>query len=168
MNSTSPSSVPSPMNVSTPASALPSPSPVVAINSTTVPSPSSVTPAAVPSSSSVPPTPSPLAIPSPSVPSSAVVPSSSTPSVPSSNFPAISPSSVQAGSPFADDILLFLLVALLASVCLRWGCRTRTNKAAQQYNRIDDPFDVETELVGVKKQYIQEIPEPELPEENTV
>tara|TARA_B110000208_G_scaffold144270_1_gene174010 strand:+ start:291 stop:557 length:267 start_codon:yes stop_codon:yes gene_type:complete len=88
--------------------------------------------------------------------------------VPSSNFPAISPSSVQAGSPFADDILLFLLVALLASVCLRWGCRTRTNKAAQQYNRIDDPFDVETELVGVKKQYVPEMPEPELPEENTV
>jgi hypothetical protein len=87
--------------------------------------------------------------------------------VPSSNFPAISPSSVQAGSPFADDILLFFLVALLVSVCLRWVCRTRTKKNAQ-YNRIDDPFDVETELVGVKKQYIQEIPEPELPEENTV
>jgi hypothetical protein len=87
--------------------------------------------------------------------------------VPSSNFPAISPSSVQAGSPFADDILLFLLVALLVSVCLRWGCRTRTNKAAQQYNRIDDPFDVETELVGVKTQST-EIPKPELPEENTV
>ena len=153
------------MNVSTPASALPSPSPVVAINSTTVPSPSSVVAinfTTVPSSA-VEPSPS-----TPSVPSPAVVPSSSTPSVPSSNFPAISPSSVQAGSPFADDILLFLLVALLASVCLRWGCRTRTNKAAQQYNRIDDPFDVETELVGVKKQYIQEIPEPELPEENTV
>ena len=150
MNSTSPSPVA--INSTT----VPSPSPV-AINSTTVPSPSSV-----PSS-----TPSPLAIPSPSVPSSAVEPSPSTPSVPSSNFPAISPSSVQAGSPFADDILLFLLVALLVSVCLRWVCRTRTNKAAQ-YNRIDDPFDVETELVGVKKQYIQEIPEPELPEENTV
>ena len=148
------------MNVSTPASALPSPSSVVAINSTTVPSPvapSPVTPAAVPSSSSVEPTPSPLVLPSPST----------TPSVPSSNFPAISPSSVQAGSPFADDILLFFLVALLISVCLRWVCRTRTNKAAQQYNRIDDPFDVETELVGVKTQ-IPEIPEPELPEENTV
>ena len=153
------------MNVSTPASALPSPSPVVAINSTTVPSPSSVVAinfTTVPSSA-VEPSPS-----TPSVPSPAVVPSSSTPSVPSSNFPAISPSSVQAGSPFADDILLFLLVALLASVCLRWGCRTRTNKAAQQYNRIDDPFDVETELVGVKKQYVPEMPEPELPEENTV
>ena len=87
--------------------------------------------------------------------------------MPSSNFPAISPSSVQAGSPFADDILLFLLVALLASVCLRWGCRTRTIKA-QQYNRIDDPFDVETELIGVKTQNIPEIAEPELPEENTV
>jgi len=103
----------------------------------------------------------------PSVPSSAVEPSPSTPSVPSSNFPAISPSSVQAGSPFADDILLFLLVALLVSVCLRWVCRTRTKKNAQ-YNRIDDPFDVETELIGVKTQYIPEIPEPELPEENTV
>ena len=169
MNSTSPSSVPSPMNVSTPASALPSPSPVVAINSTTVPSPSSVvainfttvpSPAVVPSVS----TPSPVW---PSVPSSAVEPSPSTPSVPSSNFPAISPSSVQAGSPFADDILLFLLVALLVSVCLRWVCRTRTKKNAQ-YNRIDDPFDVETELIGVKTQYIPEIPEPELPEENTV
>ena len=154
MNSTSPSPVA--INSTT----VPSPSPV-AINSTTVPSPvapSPVTPAAVPSSSVVLPSPSST----PSVPSS-----STTPSVPSSNFPAISPSSVQAGSPFADDILLFLLVALLVSVCLRWVCRTRTNKAAQ-YNRIDDPFDVETELVGVKKQYIQEIPEPELPEENTV
>ena len=145
-----------------------SPSPV-AIGATTVPSPSSVTPAAVPSPSSV----TPAAVPSssvvlPSPSSTPSVPSSSTtPSVPSSNFPAISPSSVQAGSPFADDILLFLLVALLVSVCLRWVCRTRTKKNAQ-YNRIDDPFDVETELVGVKKQYIQEIPEPELPEENTV
>jgi len=168
MNSTSPSpvaigatTVPSPSSV-TPA-AVPSPS---SVTPAAVPSPSSVTPAAVPSSSSVEPTPSPLVLPSPSTTPS--VPSSSTtPSVPSSNFPAISPSSVQAGSPFADDILLFLLVALLVSVCLRWVCRTRTNKAAQ-YNRIDDPFDVETELVGVKKQYIQEIPEPELPEENTV
>ena len=159
MNSTSPSPVA--INSTT----VPSPS---SVTPAAVPSPSSVTPAAVPSSSSVPPTPSPLAIPSPSVPSSAVVPSSSTPSVPSSNFPAISPSSVQAGSPFADDILLFLLVALLISVCLRWVCRTRTNKAAQQYNRIDDPFDVETELIGVKTQSIPEIPEPELPEENTV
>jgi len=165
MNSTSPSPVA--INSTT----VPSPSPV-AINSTTVPSPvapSPVTPAAVPSPSSV----TPAAVPSssvvlPSPSSTPSVPSSSTtPSVPSSNFPAISPSSVQAGSPFADDILLFLLVALLVSVCLRWVCRTRTNKAAQ-YNRIDDPFDVETELVGVKKQYIQEIPEPELPEENTV
>ena len=159
MNSTSPSPV---------ASALPSP--VVAIPSPSVPSPSPVTPAAVPSPSSV----TPAAVPSssvvlPSPSSTPSVPSSSTtPSVPSSNFPAISPSSVQIGSPFADDILLFFLVALLISVCLRWVCRTRTNKAAQQYNRIDDPFDVETELVGVKKQYIQEIPEPELPEENTV
>ena len=170
MNSTSPSPV------AIGATTVPSPSPV-AINSTTVPSPSSV-PSSTPSPSSVTPAavPSPAVVPSvstpspvwPSVPSSAVEPSPSTPSVPSSNFPAISPSSVQAGSPFADDILLFLLVALLASVCLRWVCRTRTNKAAQQYNRIDDPFDVETELVGVKKQYIQEIPEPELPEENTV
>ena len=146
-----------------------SPSPV-AIGATTVPSPSSVTPAAVPSPSSV----TPAAVPSssvvlPSPSSTPSVPSSSTtPSVPSSNFPAISPSSVQIGSPFADDILLFFLVALLISVCLRWVCRTRTNKAAQQYNRIDDPFDVETELVGVKKQYIPEISEPELPEENTV
>ena len=148
MNSTSPSPVA--INSTT----VPSPSPV---NSTTVPSPSSVTPAAVPSSSVVLPSPSTT----PSVPSS----SSTTPSVPSSNFPAISPSSVQIGSPFADDILLFFLVALLISVCLRWGCRTRTSKTAQ-YNRLDDPFDVETELVGVKKQY--EIPEPELPEENTV
>jgi len=168
MNSTSPSpvaigatTVPSPSSV-TPA-AVPSPS---SVTPAAVPSPSSVTPAAVPSSSSVEPTPSPLVLPSPSTTPS--VPSSSTtPSVPSSNFPAISPSSVQAGSPFADDILLFFLVALLVSVCLRWVCRTRTKKNAQ-YNRIDDPFDVETELVGVKKQYIQEIPEPELPEENTV
>jgi hypothetical protein len=94
------------------------------------------------------------------------VPSSSV-STPTAVWPAISPSSVQAGSPFADDILLFLLVALLVSVCLRWGCRTRTSKAAQQYNRIDDPFDVETELVGVKTQST-EIPKPELSEENTV
>jgi len=145
--------VPSPSSV-TPA-AVPSPS---SVTPAAVPSPSSVTPAAVPSSSVVLPSPSTT----PSVPSS-----STTPSVPSSNFPAISPSSVQIGSPFADDILLFFLVALLISVCLRWVCRTRTNKAAQQYNRIDDPFDVETELVGVKKQF-PEISEPELPEENTV
>jgi hypothetical protein len=152
-----------------------SPSPV-AINSTTVPSPAVVPPTPSPLAIPSPSVPSPAVVPSvstpspvwPSVPSSAVEPSPSTPSVPSSNFPAISPSSVQAGSPFADDILLFLLVALLASVCLRWGCRTRTNKAAQQYNRIDDPFDVETELIGIKTQYIPEIPEPELPEENTV
>ena len=165
MNSTSPSPVA--INSTT----VPSPSPV-AINSTTVPSPvapSPVTPAAVPSPSSV----TPAAVPSssvvlPSPSSTPSVPSSSTtPSVPSSNFPAISPSSVQIGSPFADDILLFFLVALLISVCLRWVCRTRTNKAAQ-YNRIDDPFDVETELIGVKTQYVPEIPEPELPEENTV
>ena len=163
MNSTSPSPVA--INSTT----VPSPSPV-AINSTTVPSPvapSPVTPAAVPSPSSV----TPAAVPSSSVvlPSPSTTPSvpssSTTPSVPSSNFPAISPSSVQIGSPFADDILLFFLVALLISVCLRWVCRTRTNKAAQ-YNRIDDPFDVETELIGVKTQ--SEIPEPELPEENTV
>ena len=156
MNSTSPSPVA--INSTT----VPSPSPV-AINSTTVPSPvapSPVTPAAVPSPSSV----TPAAVPSSSV---VLLSPSTTPSVPSSNFPAISPSSVQIGSPFADDILLFFLVALLISVCLRWVCRTRTNKAAQQYNRIDDPFDVETELIGVKTQST-EIPEPELPEENTV
>ena len=159
MNSTSPSPVA--INSTT----VPSPSPV---NSTTVPSPSSVTPAAVPSPSSVTPAAVPsssVVLPSPSTTPSVPSSSSTTPSVPSSNFPAISPSSVQIGSPFADDILLFFLVALLISVCLRWGCRTRTSKTAQ-YNRLDDPFDVETELVGVKKQY--EIPEPELPEENTV
>jgi len=103
-------------------------------------------------------TPSPSSI---AVPSSGAVPSHNVPSpssiaitVPSSSTFVSGPSSNHSETNTSQDILLFLLTSILVFLCVRFFCRTRTRKDIE-YGHID-PFEIETELVGVIEEHVQD------------